>query len=1007
MKGKIENKIKIGNNESDLKEGTKKIQVTEIKDPENPSNIGYAFSIYGWSYPSLWDNDGIAKRGVTRELTNPGIRRASEATSGSKTAVPQPYVIVDDAITKYIPEEIHMGDIVKADKFARNFDRDLKRIISKYSTTVKGLPKPGEEWYKLGNIEFRKIVFDLWEKTVKQESEMAYKNIISQNSSLKKISLRPGMQKEAFQSLLYFFSEKISRGKGKGPTGMGKTVIMSEFLTHLHKNKMISNRISVVMAPTRFLAFQNCCEFRIFNNINKISGIYNESIFSGNDMGIKESEEGAETRKDILKSIISGHLREKESQIILHVCYNSMLLMFSILKEIGINFLEIVIADEGHNLVSTGDHKKRGHRGTIRNCAWFEENFDIRRRYSLSASETNLEDPQNLKEEEFFGYMNNPDFFGPWIYHYKNKKKIEFNYNYADGVDQGYIAPFTFSLLAFSKEDPSIKKFLEDPSIQLLLRDVKVKSSDGGFEPLDLSGVKLLIVFLKKIAEGKKKILMHFQYNDNARLIRDCLVYLKNNGNKMFKDVHINDILAEDFTPTERDNELKIIDKSEDRHIILCGPWALEGLNCPSIDSITWSYFPRTNRKIEQGNGRGSRIIPGIKETYDICIPFDLDEEGAQNRIIEVTSMQYNRMFVTDNIEVGKRLRKKYGSKFLKVESTSTVKDGIEREYKDAQAFLKDFERAANSENYIEWVAKNTKNKSGKIKKIIAIFGYGEDDLKKILPKIILKHGIFNWSQIYRLSKIEGDTRLVVPHSVFKDFVNDEIEKNRHRMASMSQCYDLIKVKEIKSPKKWKEVIQQVNSEKLVYPYDPAEYFLGHNKKSTSDSYAVKEGILIASDKSDHYKKYIIGNLEDHQKLICSRSLKSNQVDKSGWETLENKPYWACGAHPAQHFQISVDVLFTGMEDLLAKGSPKTDSKLNQLREMFPDCVKIFKHSNSFLYKTATGELISHNDLSKKIGATRSTLTTYLNLIKNEQSRITPTSPQSSGRGVRREPQQL
>ncbi len=976
----VKKDIKIGSEEIEFGRGTRKIQVTQIRDEEDPSNIGYAFSIYAWSYPSLWNNDGIAKRGVTGELSNPGIRRASEAISGSKTAVPQPYIIVDDPIIMNIPEEIHLGDIVKADKFSRNFDRDLKRIISKYSTTVKGLPKPGEEWYKLGNIEFRKIVFDLWEKTVKEESEKAYKDLIDQKSSNKKITLKPGMQREGKESLLYFFSKKFPRGKAKGPTGMGKTVIIWDFLTYLHKNKMISNRISVVMAPNRFLAFQNCCAFRIFNSVNKIEGIYNESIFSGNDMGIKESEEKSETRKDILKSIISGHLKQKESQIILHVCYNSMLLLFSILKEIGIDFLEIVVADEGHNLVSIGDYKKRGHRGTIRNCAWFEENFKIKRRYSLSASETNLNDPENLKGDEFFGYMNNPDFFGPWIYHYKNKKKIEFNYNYADGVDQGYIAPFTFSVIAFSKNDPSIKQFLEDPSIQLLLKDVKVKSNDGEFEPLDLSGVKLLVVLLKKIKEGKRKILMHFQYNDNARLIRECLIYLKNNGNKIFKDVHINDILAEDFTPTERDNELKVIDKSKDRHIILCGPWALEGLNCPSIDSITWSYFPRTNRKTEQGNGRGSRIIPGVKEIYDICIPFDLDDSESQNRIMEVTALQYNRMFVTDDVEVGKRLRKKYGSKFLRIESPSSIGTGTEKEFKDAHSFLRDFEKAANSENYIEWIGKKVGNKNYKNKKII--FGYGEEDLRKVLPGIIIKYGIFNWSGIYRLSNISGDKRFVVPHSIFKEFVNNILEVNKDKMASLTQCYDIIKKRRIKNREDWISIIQKINSGDLIYPYDPAMYFFAPSKKSTSDSYVVKEKILITSDKPDYYKKYIIGNLEDHKSFIRGRSLRSNQVDKKGWAMLKNKPYWICGGHPAFSFNISVDELYEGMEDLLVKGSPKTDSKLIQLGSMFAGGVKRFTSGNYTLYKTVSGELISHLDLSRKIGCSRTTLTEYLKQIK-------------------------
>jgi hypothetical protein len=222
---------------------------------------------------------------------------------------------------------------------------------------------------------------------------------------------------------------------------------------------------------------------------------------------------------------------------------------------------------------------------------------------------------------------------------------------------------------------------------------------------------------------------------------------------------------------------------------------------------------------------------------------------------------------------------------------------------------------------------------------------------------------------------------LVIPHSIFKGLVNDIIEENKNKMSSLIQCYELIKKNKIKNQEGWRKVTQKINNKELIYPCDPAKYFFASNKKSTSDSYAVKEAILISSDKPDHYKKHIIGNLDDHKNLIRERSLKSNQTDKTGWGILKDKPHWACGGHPTFYFNVSVDELYIGMEDLLIRGSAKTDFKLNQLRSMFPNGLKRFTSGGRTFYKTINGELIAHEDLSKKIGCTRSTLTAHLKQI--------------------------
>ena len=131
--------------------------------------IVWAFSTYGWSYDLQWEN-GIHKNGITKELAIPGTHRMNQSCSAAKTAIPsQPFVIEGSEHLWIVPSDIVGRDKSKANKFARKFDKECNRRLSKFKVKQAGDRFVGEEWYKLTPAKILSIREEVWEKLMKDE----------------------------------------------------------------------------------------------------------------------------------------------------------------------------------------------------------------------------------------------------------------------------------------------------------------------------------------------------------------------------------------------------------------------------------------------------------------------------------------------------------------------------------------------------------------------------------------------------------------------------------------------------------------------------------------------------------------------------------------------------------------------------------------------------------------------------------------------------------------------
>lgn len=565
--------------------------------------IIWAFSTYGWSYDLQWEK-GIHKNGITKELAIPGTHRMSQACSAAKTAIPSsPFVIEGSEHLWIIPSDIVGRDKSKANKFARKFDKECNRKLSKFKVKQTGDKFVGEEWYKLTPDKVLSIREEVWEKLKKDEKNKVEEEVLNQ-SPIQLKGLQPGL----VEKTLSFIKSGKSRGKGIAPTGLGKTVLAWDIITKAYQRRLIEG-VTVMTAPSQFLCNKNAEAFNNYNRRNGVKRIVNIPIFSGSDIGYFETVSQVETRKEKLRSKIAGHLLDEENKLVLHVCNNSMPLMKEVLDSLGIFSIDFLIADEAHTLASYKNTKENAV-GTSINFHLFEENIRIKCRFFLTATEKNLLNPRSLTKAQLNAYMNNPKFFG----------KIVFKISYGEAVKAGHIVPFKVKLYEYGKKQKDVVELIQNGT-SLLLRDLSILDEDGKSCKVNMKLVHVIVSALK-IMDERKKLLILCQRNANATLLEEVFKYLQENQRKL-KGVSIDKIIAPEYPdPAKRLDEMDIIHESEGKHIIIAGPWAITGVDCPSIDSILWGFTPGNEIRAFQGTGRGTRTSEGKK---DLLVCFNID----------------------------------------------------------------------------------------------------------------------------------------------------------------------------------------------------------------------------------------------------------------------------------------------------------------------------------------------------------------------------------------------
>ncbi len=578
--------------------------VTAKPDPRGEGTI-FAFSTYGWTYNSQWTK-GIHKNGITKELNNPGTYRMIQAVSGKKTAIAEnPWVIPGSEHPWVIPSEIVGNDKSQANKFAKKFDAECNRALSKYKVKAKGEIYVGEEWYKITPSEVLSIREKIWKKLTDKERGKEEERL----RNLKPVELR-GLQPELVQKTIDFLKSGGAKGKGIAPTGLGKTVMAWSIFTKAFNEGLI-DQIGVMTAPSQFLCNKNSDAFVEYNKRNGITNIVNIPIFSGSDIGYHETVSDLNDRKGKLREKLLGFVDDKNIKIILHVCNNSMALMKDVLSSLAINSVDLLIADEAHTLASHRNTRSNSV-GTIINFHLFDENIKIKHRLFFTATEKNLINPDFLTSDQRNAYMNNPEFFGTDI----------FRVSYGEAVVAGHIVPFTLKVFEYGDRQREVRELLNS-GIGVFLNDLEILDENGELCKFDMKLIRSIISSLK-IMQERKKLLILVNYNSHATLLEKIFLYLQEEQGKL-KGVQINKIIASEYKdPAKRLDEMEIIDESEESHIVIAGPWAITGVDCPSIDSVLWCFTPGNEIRAFQGTGRGVRISEG-KEDLLVCFNLDLD----------------------------------------------------------------------------------------------------------------------------------------------------------------------------------------------------------------------------------------------------------------------------------------------------------------------------------------------------------------------------------------------
>jgi superfamily II DNA or RNA helicase len=622
----------------------------------------------------------------------------TEACSGKKTAIPEePFVIPNSEIVWTIPFEISNGLLTEANKFARKFDIECNKALAKYKVKLSDQRMVGEEWYRLIVPQATKIREGVWKKLIGRE--LAKKEADAKKVRTK-IQLKKGLQEKAHQAVLDELKKGTERFKGIAPTGFGKTVLAWKIFTDSYAQKLIKGKVSIMTAPSQFLCNKNSVAFDTYNAINGITGIVNQPIFSGQDVGVFEDENEFQERKVRLEKQLAGHI-SSGNRVILHVCINSMKLVDEVLDTLGIPSLDLMIVDEAHTLASHRDNNDKSYLGTVRNFCLFDENIKVSHRFFLTATEKNLVNPDILNNEQIFAYMNNKDYFGGYA----------FKFSYAECVVDGLIVPFRCKVFEYSDVTKDVVKMMKLGIDKFLLDDLALRDNEGDIGQVSVNLIRVLVSSVKVIQE-RNKMLLIVSRNSHADLLERAFEILQGNPNYAFlQGVNINKITTPYYPkPAARQDELEIIHESDEKHIIICGPWAITGTDCPSIDAVLWGFLPGTEISSAQGTGRGTRTHTGKN---DLLVAFNLDLGSGladlKNDLLRTIAKLHEGLFPAHDLQLSYKVTKVLGRTFNEVEKD---KEAVVKP--EVRKLLDDFYEAATDVELFDFVRSSAFLNGGK-----------------------------------------------------------------------------------------------------------------------------------------------------------------------------------------------------------------------------------------------------------------------------------------------------
>ena len=554
-----------------------KVSVVQLED----GTYAYGFRFYTWTFEQL--RAYITKRGFHYNATDEGKEtRMWQAWLASEVRTDKllmPTLLEDQDIVKICPKELNAK---QATEFAKRVDSLVNQYTKKWKRTelLKGL----KNVHRLGNE-----AYEIEDKDWKEQVDAAYATACLEFSANAITEEKPKWQTQGqaqtelvFATTQFILDPSKTKGIIDSPPGTGKTLIPLFVLEDLIQNDFIPNRgISIVAAPWQSLCDKNAKEgsdMTTDNGLDIVHLTYHSAAHVKNRKKFTTSLQDA-SREAMYANEINFHL-DRGKHVIIHVCFDSYSQLMNSITSCDIEDIKTLWIDEVHKMVSTRPTEMNA---MIRNIE--SQATPVKKVISMTGTvdEFDLDSTYSGTAQNYS--MSNKELFGEYI------KRI----TYGETVLQKLNLPFKVK---------GINRYHFDGDY---VSGVKLNLTNSS---LGQNLVNSIIANVKAAQNGHEVIFSMFRINDEARVTADQLKQIKKNSN-LLNDYEIKCLTTvEEGDPKKRNEILSDVNEdSNQKYIVLLGPWAITGSNCQRADAVLWNYVPQSYITIVQGSLRACRML--------------------------------------------------------------------------------------------------------------------------------------------------------------------------------------------------------------------------------------------------------------------------------------------------------------------------------------------------------------------------------------------------------------
>jgi len=554
-----------------------KISVIQLEN----GTYAYGFRFYTWTFEQL--RGYITKRGFHYNANSDGketrMWQAWLANEVRTDKLLMPTLLDDQDIVLICPKELNAK---QATEFAKRVDSLVNKYTKKWKR--KELLRGLKNAHRLGDE-----AYEISDKDWKEQVEAAYATACLEFKAnpIAEVKTKWQAQGQAQTELVFALTQFITdpykkKGIIDSPPGTGKTLVPLFTLEYLMQNDLMKTRgISIVAAPWKSLCDKNAKEGADMTSTNGLDIVHltcHSSSHSKNRKKFTTSLQDTSIER-MYANEINYHL-DRDKHVIVHVCFDSYSRLLNSLVLCNIENISTLWIDEVHKMVST---KPTETNALIRNID--TQSVPVNKVISMTGTVDEFD-----SSSTFFGNaqnysMSNSDLFGEYI------KRI----TYGETVLQKLNLPFKVK---------GINRYHFDGDY---VSGVKLNLTNSA---LGENLVNSIIANVKAAQNGHEIILSMFRINDEARTVADQLKQIKKNSN-LLDEYEIRCLTTvEENDPKRRNDILKdISEDSNQKYIVLLGPWAITGSNCQRADAVLWNYVPQSYITIVQGSLRACRML--------------------------------------------------------------------------------------------------------------------------------------------------------------------------------------------------------------------------------------------------------------------------------------------------------------------------------------------------------------------------------------------------------------